>query len=124
MHSGFGRLCDLLRRSAIDVPQVRTSATVITAVVRLPRRDCQVRGVVAKRPGAGRLDYGTSNLGGPTRAFLKIDCARAFIRSFSLMAQLLDGDSIYLLDEFMRDRFKLFQYRGGLINLSAGRKIF
>jgi len=38
-----------------------------------------------------------------------------------LTVQDLDGDPVYLLDEFLCYRFKLFQDRGGFIKLCAGR---
>ena len=37
------------------------------------------------------------------------------------MAQGLDGDPVYLLDEFLCHRFELFQDGGGFIKLCAGR---
>ena len=40
-----------------------------------------------------------------------------------MTAQGLDGDPVYLLDEFLCDRFKLFQDGGGFIKLCAGRQI-
>ena len=40
-----------------------------------------------------------------------------------MTAQGLDGDPVYLLDEFLCHRFKLFQDGGGFIKLCAGRKI-
>jgi hypothetical protein len=46
-----------------------------------------------------------------------------FVPTFSLAAQGLDGDSVCLLDELIRDRFKLFQDGGGFIKPRAGRKI-
>jgi hypothetical protein len=42
-------------------------------------------------------------------------------QTFSLTAQGLDGDSVYLLDQFMCRLFKLFQNGGGFPNLCAGR---
>ena len=50
-----------------------------------------------------------------------IDCSGYFAWSFCLTAQGLDGDPIYLLDEFMRYRVELFQEAGGFIKLPAGR---
>ena len=43
------------------------------------------------------------------------------VHTFCLTAQGLDGDPVYLLDEFRCHRFKLFQDGGGFIKLSAGR---
>ena len=42
---------------------------------------------------------------------------------FYLMAQGFDGDPVYLLDEFVCYRFKLFQDGGGFIKLCAGRQL-
>ena len=44
-----------------------------------------------------------------------------FAYPLSLAAQGLDGDPVYLLDEFLSYRFKLFQDGGGFVELCAGR---
>ena len=44
-------------------------------------------------------------------------------RRFCLTAQGLDGDPVYLLDEFLCHRFQLLQDGGGFVKLSAGRKV-
>jgi hypothetical protein len=44
-----------------------------------------------------------------------------FVHTLCLTAQALDGDPVYLLDEFLCYRFKLFQDGGGFIKLCAGR---
>src|SRR6516225_6981551 len=40
------------------------------------------------------------------------------------MAQLLDADPIYLLEELLCRRFKLLKNGNGLVKLCAGRKVF
>jgi hypothetical protein len=50
-------------------------------------------------------------------------CPIGFIHTICLTAQGLDGQPVYLLNEFMRYRFKLFQDMGGLIKPCAGRNI-
>src|SRR5437868_11897170 len=45
------------------------------------------------------------------------------IHTFCLTSQGLDGDPVYLLDEFMCYRFKLFQEGGGFIKPCASRSI-
>ena len=44
-----------------------------------------------------------------------------FVQTLCLTTQGLDGDPVYLLDEFMCYRFKLFQEGGGFLKLCAGR---
>ena len=44
-----------------------------------------------------------------------------FVHTFCLTSQGLDGDPVYLLDEFMCYRFKLFQEGGGCLKLCTGR---
>lgn len=44
-----------------------------------------------------------------------------FVHTFCLTAQGLDGDPVYLLDQFLCYGFKLFQDGGGFIKLCAGR---
>jgi len=46
-----------------------------------------------------------------------------FVHTFCLTAQGRDGDSVYLFDEFLCYRFKLFQDGGGFIKLCASRNI-
>src|SRR5438874_12450331 len=46
-----------------------------------------------------------------------------FVHTFCLTSQGLDGDPVYLLDEFMCYRFKLFQEGGGFIKSCASRNI-
>ena len=46
-----------------------------------------------------------------------------FVHTFCLTSQGLDGDPVYLLDEFMCYRFKLFQEGGGFIKPCASRNI-
>ena len=43
------------------------------------------------------------------------------VHTFCLEAQGPDGDPVYLLDEFLCYRFKLFQDGRGFIKLCAGR---
>jgi hypothetical protein len=52
---------------------------------------------------------------------LRTDCPRVFVQTLCLTTQGLDGDPVYLLDEFMCYRFKLFQEGGGFLKLCAGR---
>ena len=44
-----------------------------------------------------------------------------FVHTFCLTAQGLDGEPVYLLDEFLCYRFKLFQDGGGFFKPCAGR---
>src|SRR5262249_53481449 len=60
----------------------------------------------------------------PTLVVLRIGCPGVFVRTFCLAAQGFDGNPVRRLDEFMRHRLKLFQDRGGLSKLGAGRKVF
>ena len=46
-----------------------------------------------------------------------------FVHTLDPTAQGLDGDPVYLLDEFLCHRFKLFQDGGGFIKLCAGRQL-
>ena len=59
----------------------------------------------------------------PERIVLSTARPIMFAHSFCLTAQGLDGDPVYLLDEFMCYRFKLFQEGGGFIKPCASRNI-
>src|SRR5262249_8638544 len=55
---------------------------------------------------------------------LRIGCPSAFVHTFCLAAQGFDGNLVCRLDQFMCHRFKLFQDRGGISKLCAGRQVF
>jgi hypothetical protein len=57
----------------------------------------------------------------PKLIVLSTDCPRVFVHTCYLTTQFLNGDPVYLPGEFLCDRFKLFQERGGFVNLCAGR---
>ena len=57
----------------------------------------------------------------PKLIVLTTGCPILFVHTFYLTAQGIDGDPVCLLDEFLCDRFKLFQDGGGSIKLCAGR---
>src|SRR3954454_1306455 len=59
----------------------------------------------------------------PEFIVLSTGCPRVFVQTLCLAAQGLDGDPVYLLDEFMCYRFKLFQDGDGFFKLCAGRNI-
>jgi ribose 5-phosphate isomerase B len=60
-------------------------------------------------------------VGCPKLVVLRTGCPIVFAHTFCLTAQGLDGDPVYLLDEVLCHRFKLFQDGGGFMKLSAGR---
>ena len=59
----------------------------------------------------------------PKLLVLRTGRRMVFAPTFCLTAQGLDGDPIYLLDEFMCCRVKLFQDAGSFIKLRAGRQL-
>jgi hypothetical protein len=52
---------------------------------------------------------------------LRTGCPRVFVQTLCLTAQGLDGDPVYLLDEFLYYRFKVIQDGGSFFKLCAGR---
>ena len=60
----------------------------------------------------------------PRLVVLRIGCPSVFVQTFCLAAQGFDGNPVCRLEEFVRHRFKLFQDRGGISKLCAGRKVF
>ncbi len=77
----------------------------------------RVNGLSIGRPDLGPQEY----VGQVSRASCLKDWLSHIVHLSLPLAQGLDGDPVYLLDELLRYRFKLFQDGDGFFKLCAGR---